>query len=101
MKKWLVFILAIVVAIGSAFPCCIEDNCQDEISELATSPLDADKGEACSPFFSCGGCAGFVQITKPIIVPLVIILKPAHYEGFADLLYSGYYSSFFQPPRVS
>jgi hypothetical protein len=100
MKKCLVFILAIIVAVGSAFPCCIEDNCQDETLSSAVSPVESEE-EACSPFFSCGGCSGFVQITKPIIVPKIITQKPKHCEGIAAFLYSDYYSSFFQPPRIS
>lgn len=98
MKKWFVFLLALIVIAGSVTPCCTEDDCQDE------QPTSSSKGESheegnCSPFFACATCAGFVQVAKPVQVPQSITARPLHHEKIIVFVTSTYYSSFFQPPR--
>lgn len=98
MKKWLVFILALVVMAGSVFPCCEEATCQDEQTATSSQGETHEKG-SCSPFFACATCAGFVQIAKQVSVPQPVLQRPAHPETFAVFFTSTYYPSFFQPPR--
>jgi hypothetical protein len=101
MTKLLLFILAFIVLTGSSFPCCTGDNCQDETTTSSSSNEKPYEKGACSPFFACGNCAGFTLTTRHISVPLPVIEGTDHYERIVVFFASTYYSSFFQPPRLS
>lgn len=98
MKKWLVFLLAVIVMAGSITPCCTEDDCQEEQTTFSTEG-DSHKEGNCSPFFACATCSGFVQFTKQVCVPQPIESRPLHHDNLTVFFTSTYYSSFFQPPR--
>ncbi len=49
-------LLSFLVIFLNAVPCCW-DSCDEQISIEETSESD----DSCSPFLSCGNCAGFVQ----------------------------------------
>jgi hypothetical protein len=96
--KWLILFLSFVVMAGSFMPCCPLDNYQEEIT--SGKQQGHEKG-MCSPFFACGSCAGFVQLAKHVSVPVLSVEQTVHHERIATSFVSGYYSSFFQPPRSS
>ena len=100
MKKWFVFILAIIVIGGSTFPCCLEDDCQEIQIANSTKEESPEKG-SCSPFLTCNGCTGFIHLTKQVKVPEAVAQIPSYQEELEVLFSNGYYSSFFQPPRMS
>ncbi|RYZ20596.1 MAG: hypothetical protein EOO16_16190 [Chitinophagaceae bacterium] len=99
MQRFLVFLLLLLVSVATLAPCCRYDDCA---SEHATAKHeDQDKGDgACSPFFACASCPGFVATHKPLRVPLSPPEAPLRHvarEAFAPLQYV--YRSFWQPPK--
>ena len=100
MQKWFVFILAVIVLSGSSFPCCIEDNCHDELTISSSTGLPHEKG-TCSPFFACATCSGIVQMAKFDQVPGPATQRFEHHEQIPVFLIPSYFATFFQPPRLS
>ncbi len=91
--------MALLVMAGSTVPCCYDDNCADE-STTSSHGEESPENNACSPFFACGTCPGFVQMTRQVSIPAPITQRPAHYQKGSGFIPSLYYSAFFQPPRV-
>jgi len=100
MKKWFAFVLLIIVAVGVFVPCCITDNCeanQDLTSKNQNHPLKSPS--ACSPFFSCASCSGFVASVKVAQLSFSQTVHLKHYERTNSFLLSSYAQSFWQPPQ--
>ncbi|WP_418887611.1 DUF6660 family protein [Leeuwenhoekiella marinoflava] len=100
--KILVIILAFLTLSLSAVPCCstlVEDHPDHQICETSSDCDDVPCDEPCSPFYSCGSCAGFsVQelaaftfIQELTINQKIISTTPFYREDHND------YS--FKPPR--
>ena len=98
MRKLFVFILALIVIAASSVPCCPADGCADEVAQTSSGQVPLEKG-TCSPFFSCAGCSGFVNVAKPIQIAGPATERTVHYEKTIAFNISSYSSSFFQPPR--
>ncbi|HTM98241.1 MAG TPA: DUF6660 family protein [Pedobacter sp.] len=103
MKK-LAYLLSLVVMILSIAPCCaLEDHSKQTKTAVGlkkqTSPTE-DCCQDCSPFYTCGGCSGFM--TSPLIgfsIQLQAVI-PAHFnnaylQSFAD----GIRPNIWQPPK--
>ncbi len=90
----------------SVVACCTDNDCQEGQSyknELAGKSPVKEKGCAgCSPFFSCGNCAGFV-ITKTFTPDLKPKIEtPANsYKSYAEPYSQQVYLSIWQPPQLS
>ena len=99
MKRWLTFILLLVILAGTAFPCCLIDECNDE--ELAAAQQENKKQTEgnCSPFFACASCQGFAEMSKPVQIIHPVIENKVHHETFIIFNLTTYASSFWQPPR--
>src|SRR5688572_26201678 len=96
--KIIAFLMALVVLFGTIYPCCPSDGCQDEITApVSNEPSDPD---ACSPFFACNSCAGFVTIIKPFILNVPENKDPLYFEKYKSFTIADFYSSLFQPPRL-
>lgn len=99
MQKLLTFVLLLVILTGSILPCYSKDCCQDELISATSNDHKHSEG-ACSPFFSCSSCAGFVQASRvPIDLPEMVIVL--HYENSNPNIISTFRLSLFQPPRLS
>jgi len=100
MKKWFTLILALVVMVSSALPCCTIDDCCKEVFTESSKQHPFEEKGPCSPFFACGSCSGFTTLTRSIQVAAPVITKTTHHQQAIDLFPSAYSSGFFQPPRV-
>ncbi len=77
--KFLCLLLAIYVVLLSAKPCCADNDCQGKVEHSQKTPAKEKECPGCSPFFTCGSCAGFI-IAQPIILQLPEITPvPAAY----------------------
>jgi hypothetical protein len=99
MKKWLTFLLLLVTLLGTFFPCCLVDECNDE--ELAASPKENKKQSEgnCSPFFACATCPGFAEMINPVPIIQPVKENQVHHETLAVFNLTTFASSFWQPPR--
>ena len=87
-------IFSILVFTLNAVPCCW-DNCDDE--EAVEQHSDAE--QTCSPFLSCGSCAGFVLQED---LPEISIYTPpsvSEIEFPEQLFFSEFSESIWQPPK--
>ncbi|MEB0260258.1 MULTISPECIES: DUF6660 family protein [unclassified Mucilaginibacter] len=70
MKLLCILFLFIVVFL-SVKPCCTDSNCDAAVKTEKNSTSKAKDCAGCSPFFSCGTCAGFT-ITKTTAITLPV-----------------------------
>jgi hypothetical protein len=101
LKKIFTCVLLLIILAGSFYPCCMADDCcNDEIA--LTHGQEGDKSEgACSPFFACATCTGFVETAKPISIQQPLIIKKMQRKGAIVFDLTTYSTSFWQPPRTS
>ncbi len=92
------FILLLLTASGTFFPCCTQDECANEIATSTAGDADHDKG-ACSPFFACATCPGAAELHKVALAPVPETEVVMHREVVYFERLSTFSSSFFQPPR--
>jgi len=98
MKRWIAIFLLIIATTGSFVPCCLYDDCPEE---ALSSPLQDQESGACSPFFACTACPGFVAITKSVQLPaLLAVLEQPFFEMPAAQRQPGHSPAFWQPPRA-
>jgi hypothetical protein len=104
--KYLSLVLALLVLLVSAAPCCPDDCGQSDDSIAQTnhqsdSHPEGDGGKACSPFLTCGFCFGFV---KPLSAPALPPGFMTYQREFADTYHFSCYplvsSSFWQQPKI-
>jgi hypothetical protein len=102
MKKRFAFLLLLVTLAAVFFPCCGNDNCLNEVPTSQSTNHDNHKTEgACSPFLSCGNCAGFTQFANAGFTPFIQKQKPAHFARVISPTLTTYSVSLLQPPRIS
>jgi len=100
MKKWLTFLLLLVTITATLYPCCGKDDCcNNELTSKTTN--HKHKEGTCSPFITCGTCAGFTQVTNTVIVPIAPEEKTVHHSKVICLTLSSYTPSLLQPPQVA
>jgi len=56
--------------------------------------------EACSPFFACATCPGFVELSGPIQILHPVAIKQVHHERLESFSLYTFLNSCWQPPRV-
>ena len=105
--KFISILLVFYVLLLSVQPCCADDNCANDEHSVKTEKStnsqhhDKDCNGHCSPFFTCGTCAGVIyhSVTFSIepqaieFTTLVSIYNPAFVSEFNF--------SFWQPPKIS
>ena len=101
VKKIVAFILAIIVAVAAYTPCCMVDDCHDEPITKQETPKESKAASACSPFFACASCNGFVPAEQ-----VVTLTKPEVFFPKYNLSNFGFTTPAFaafnwQPPRLS
>ncbi|AWH74785.1 hypothetical protein DCS32_11635 [Dokdonia sp. Dokd-P16] len=100
------YLLSLIVLFLSTMPSCCEDNCDDELLATHTDLDHTDYGDlntesTCSPFLTCGSCAGFVILKSTfelkqiasITTKTVVVYKPTFRDSFV--------ASIWQPPKIS
>lgn len=89
--------LVLLILVLNGLPCC-GDDCNEEAS-TGEHTGSSTSGELCSPFYSCGSCAGFVYYNT---LPVLPSPNPVVKKRISLLLkenYSEYINHIWQPPR--
>jgi hypothetical protein len=101
--KIFTFILSFYILFLSAVPCCAFDNCKDEAqrTQKANQHEHNDGCKNCSPFNQCGNCVGFTFSSNAFQVHKPQQLTQQKSSVITQSITSKYFSSFWQPPRLS
>jgi len=99
VKVCFVFILLLLTALGTCFPCCMHDGCAIE-NPASSAKEDGHNEAACSPFFACATCPGAVELPRAVAPPAPEIRETPQHQAFYLTRLSTYSTSFFQPPRI-
>lgn len=88
--KLLCMLLSLYVVLLSAKPCCADKDCKRSAKQEQSNKRSDQERECagCSPFFTCGNCAGF------IVTQLVLLHLPLIIESMAE------HVSTYQQPRL-
>jgi hypothetical protein len=104
--RFFALIVGVLVLYLSTVPCCTgEDMCKDgEVNMLETSDMaeDSDLEFPCSPFLSCGSCAGF-NLEKQLALkfdPLLISFRTDEFF-FSMCQSNGYHFLLIKPPVLA
>ncbi len=101
MKKWVALFWLAVSMLATFFPCCTKDDCgADRIGLPSAAGKERKPDGACSPFVTCGTCAGFTQTARTIELPLLSTFKLVHHSLMLVRIPNTYPASPFQPPRT-
>jgi len=98
VKRFLTFILLLIVTAATVTPCCVYDDCAAEQTAGQKKESNKDDG-ACSPFFSCSSCSGFVWTFKPMEIAAPVVVPKEYYEQLSGKRLPSFSASFWQPPR--
>jgi len=102
--KILVVFLGILCFLISAYPCCIDDDCDsvsvEKIAEKQNEKETEDRG-LCSPFIGCGSCIGFISNNeKPLTTFQVLsIVSPKIFGLQFKSVETEYIDKLWQPPK--
>jgi len=102
--KLLAYLLSLYLLVLPAIPCCVTDDCTDELvtgKKVHQSNEENEESKACSPFALCGNCTGFTIADEnlevcPISLPLKIELN-----DYISFRFPRYISFFWQPPKLA
>lgn len=100
MRVYFAFILLLLTALGTSFPCCLHDGCAIE-NPASSAREDGHSEAACSPFFACATCPSAVELPGVVVPPAPRIQGTPPYQTFCLTRLSTYSALFFQPPRFS
>src|SRR4029078_1900165 len=85
MKNWLVFILLFITTACTFIPCGgFDECCADQVANTANRDRHQTEG-ACSPFFACATCPGFVELTKQIQLCNPMVEKRVYHQTLLKL----------------
>jgi hypothetical protein len=101
MKKWLAFLLLLVTMTATFYPCCREDCCRNELTAKSANRNNQKPACNCSPFVTCGTCAGFTLTATVVEVFKITEEKPVHHTRIVAPTLSAYTASLLQPPRMA
>ena len=103
--KILSFILSLYVFYLSIVPCCLDDNCNDEIKTEQTENHSKDHQEdscnACSPFLTCGTCSGFLFSKLTFHIKKVHFTKSKFIGIYEPQFTDVFFAKIWQPPKIS
>lgn len=100
MKKTVAFILFLITLAAVFTPCCETDDC-NEVTTAATEHHNEEPEENCSPFVTCGYCAGFTQLNLLQELPAIFTTSIAHYTKDTNWFSSSYTDQLLQPPKTA
>ncbi|RYU91433.1 hypothetical protein EWM62_05690 [Mucilaginibacter terrigena] len=99
--KFLCILFSLVVVFLSVKPCCTDSDCDAIVKTEQGGNNKAKDCAGCSPFFSCGTCAGFT-VTQTITANLLIspaktrpTFTPYHQPDVKEITLS-----IWQPPQL-
>lgn len=96
------YILAFYLALLSAVPCCVNDDCTEDNSEQATTHDSEDKDCGnCSPFFSCEGCACVSIVFDPDNTENIPVNNTLVFPDYIQTSLPDVDFDFWQPPKLS
>jgi hypothetical protein len=105
--KFFCLLLSLYVVLLSARPCCADNDCRENTAavkkeQAGKNALPEKTCPGCSPFFSCGACAGFV-IAKPVTHNLRLIAenKAVTYAPYQQPNLKEVAQAIWQPPQLS
>ena len=90
----------------SVRPCCTDSDCsRDSFAKNevpAKTPLSDKDCQGCSPFFTCGTCAGFV-LTKAVSADILLYPSTAvkHSSNYRQFYIQKISLAIWQPPKLS
>ncbi|RYG50840.1 MAG: hypothetical protein EOO01_09775 [Chitinophagaceae bacterium] len=103
MKKYIAIILFLLVAAGSFYPCCLDDDCAGELAQTENHSPERKQGDDqgfCSPFSACASCAASVDITTGVLILHQSSVAAPRFSEYLVANIEEVYSSLFQPPRA-
>jgi hypothetical protein len=99
--KLLCIIFSFIVVLLSVKPCCTDSDCDAVVKTEHAGTSKAKDCTGCSPFFSCGTCAGFT-ISKTVTASVLInpvktrqIYPPYQQPNIKEISLS-----IWQPPQI-
>lgn len=102
IRKVIYITFSFYVLILSTMPCCVEDDCGDEIEVVHVSEHDRDRKpddcSSCSRFLTCGSCAGFVLSDSGSFSADFAIESLVHTPFFLPV--NDYVVRIWQPPNL-
>lgn len=105
--KVIALFLSIIVITLTVTPCCAFENeeaCALEKKEAGNQKQHQtdDCCKDCSPFYTCGTCIGFVVANKLVITVVKPEVSPIAYSNsYFSQEINGFYTSVWQPPKLS
>ncbi|RYY32378.1 MAG: hypothetical protein EOP46_19125 [Sphingobacteriaceae bacterium] len=102
--KLLCIILSFYAVLLSVMPCCTDDICTETTSEQSitkvTDSQDADC-KACSPFYCCSSCVGFVMMPVTAQYATTVTTLAKQYPILATSAVKDIPLAIWQPPKLS
>ncbi|WP_396788388.1 DUF6660 family protein [Mucilaginibacter phyllosphaerae] len=85
----------------SVKPCCTDSDCDAVVRTGQAGKAKKQDCAGCSPFFSCGACAGFT-ITKTVIITLLLspVKTGTMYPAYQQPDVKDVVLSIWQPPQL-
>lgn len=104
--KLLCLILSVYVLLLAARPCCTDNDCTAKTKEQkelsGNSPMKEKECNACSPFFTCGSCTGFIIVASGSVNLIAHAEAPAVYhDNYHQPLIEEVALAIWQPPKLS
>jgi hypothetical protein len=94
-------ILSFYLIMLAVVPCCAVDNCpEDKTEQTANHEKGDDDCGACSPFFSCEGCAAASMVYEPVQFDFTLPANSPVYTTYQTILLSEADLDFWQPPKI-
>ncbi|OGS69151.1 MAG: hypothetical protein A3F91_05305 [Flavobacteria bacterium RIFCSPLOWO2_12_FULL_35_11] len=81
------------------------DNCNDEIKTAQSDNHSQDHKDsdcnACSPFFTCGTCSGFVFTRVVVDFKEIPFIKAKFLAFYKSQFANNFFAKIWQPPKIS
>jgi hypothetical protein len=90
----------IIVAVAAFTPCCMLDNCQDDLVTKQDAQKKTTSEGVCSPFFACASCHGFTTTVHPITIPAPVVCHQQYFNADFNYISAAYTITPWQPPRI-
>ncbi|WP_354432042.1 MULTISPECIES: DUF6660 family protein [unclassified Mucilaginibacter] len=99
--KLLCILFSFVVFFLSVKPCCTDSDCDTGVKTEQGAASNAKDCAGCSPFFSCGTCAGFtVAKTATITLPANSAKLMQSYPAYQQPNVKDVVLAIWQPPKL-
>ncbi|WP_394342460.1 DUF6660 family protein [Mucilaginibacter limnophilus] len=101
--KFLYLILSVYVLMLSVIPCCTNDICNKVVVEQANIKNGYNTNSncaACSPFYCCVSCTGFVVLPETIQYATIVTVITGQYSLYPTSSVKDLPLPIWQPPRL-